>query len=75
MKVIDNGLGIPEDKQDDVYKMFTRFHPKISTGTGLGMSIVKREVEALQGSIDFTSTANGTEFVVRLPQHRKEADV
>ena len=75
MKVVDNGLGIPEDKHDDVYKMFTRFHPKISTGTGLGMSIVKREVEALQGSIDFTSTANGTEFVVRLPQHRKEADV
>ena len=38
-------------------------------GTGLGLNIVKKYVEMLGGTIDFTSTQNeGTTFTVAFPQ-------
>ena len=42
ISISDNGIGIPTSKQADVFKMFHRFHPDISTGSGLGLSIVKK---------------------------------
>ena len=44
ISVSDNGLGIPEDKQEKVFTMFNRFHPHVD-GTGLGLYIVKRIVD------------------------------
>lgn len=38
----DNGAGIPEKYQDKVFDMFQRFHPKLSFGSGLGLSIAKK---------------------------------
>ncbi len=65
----DYGIGIPLEDQG---KMFESFHRASNIGnipgTGLGMVIVKRSVEAHGGSITFESIQNeGTTFTVRIP--------
>ncbi len=65
--VEDNGLGIPVDKHDEVFKMFSRFHPDKAQGSGLGMSIVHKNVTALGGKISFTSSASGSTFKIEMP--------
>ncbi len=58
IKVEDTGMGIPKEKQKDVFDDFTQAEPEITRkfgGTGLGLSIVKKLVELHQGSIDVKS--------------------
>ncbi len=65
VRIRDNGCGIPADKIDRVFNPFftTKGH-----GTGLGMAIAKKTVEAHEGTIDLVSNAgHGAEFVVTLP--------
>ncbi|MBE0369931.1 sensor histidine kinase [Pseudoalteromonas aurantia] len=64
----DNGLGIPVKFQDSVFLMFKRFHPHTSSGSGLGMYIVKKHVEKLNGTITFESSSKGTIFKVLIPK-------
>lgn len=67
IKVADNGMGIPADKQLKVYEMFFRLSAK-STGSGLGLYIVKETVEKLKGEIYLESEeGKGTVFTVVLP--------
>ena len=51
--VRDNGIGIAENQQDDVFKIFKRLHgrDKFGGGTGAGLTIVKRIVERHGGQI------------------------
>ena len=65
--VEDNGVGMPENRHEEVFKAFKRFHPELSFGSGLGMSIVKKHVDHLQGEITFSSSNEGTRFKIRLP--------
>ena len=65
----DNGLGIPLSCQPDVFAMFKRFHPKVATGSGLGLSIVKKHFDRLGGDIRFTTSESGTRFTIVLPRH------
>jgi len=69
VSIRDNGVGIPADKQADVFSMFQRFHPTQSAGSGLGLYLVKKHVDALGGKISFKSD-RGTEFTVKLPAIR-----
>ena len=65
--VSDNGVGIPKECQKQMFSMFRRFHPELSFGSGLGMSIVKKHVDRLGGVIRFESSPAGTRFEVELP--------
>lgn len=65
MTISDNGPGIPEDYQKNLFEPFVT-HKK--EGTGLGLPICKRIAEAHNGSISFTSTSQtGTTFSITLP--------
>ncbi|PIQ22254.1 MAG: histidine kinase [Cytophagales bacterium CG18_big_fil_WC_8_21_14_2_50_42_9] len=64
LSVIDNGLGIPADKQDKVFTIFERFHSHVE-GTGMGLYIVKRMIDNIKGQIQVNSTLNkGTTFTI-----------
>jgi signal transduction histidine kinase len=64
----DNGIGIDLDKsKNKVFSLYQRFHHHIE-GKGLGLFLVKTQVEALHGSIGITSRVNeGTTFTISLP--------
>jgi PAS domain S-box-containing protein len=69
LRVIDQGMGLPED---DLRQLFTVFHRAANVGsiqgTGLGLSIVKQAVEVHGGEITVESTVGeGTTFKIRLP--------
>ena len=68
MRVKDNGIGIPRDYMSDLFKMFKRFHPKIATGSGLGLSIVKKNLDRMGGTIDVASSSDGTSFLISIPR-------
>jgi two-component system sporulation sensor kinase A len=65
VRVRDNGSGIAADRIDRVFNPFFTTKEK---GTGLGMAISKKIVEAHEGSIDVVSEQGRfTEFLVTLP--------
>lgn len=66
----DDGIGIPEHEQKHLFDRFFRAGNATNIeGTGLGLYIVKKYVENLNGSITFTSgEAQGTSFHVTLPK-------
>ena len=67
IEISDNGLGIPAESQEDVFGMFKRFHPKHAVGSGLGLYLVKQNVKALGGTIEYQARPKGTSFVIRVP--------
>jgi len=69
--VKDNGMGIPEHEQKNLFKNFFRANNTVNIqGTGLGLSIVKKYVELLHGSINFESNpGSGTVFTVQFPEN------
>ncbi len=65
LSVADDGPGIPEAIQSQV---FLPFFTTKTTGTGLGLAMVKRAIEAHGGTIAFHSPAGGgTSFHIRVP--------
>ena len=72
IQVKDEGIGIPEEDQKN---MFTRFYRASNasgiSGTGLGLTIVKRYLDIMGGTIKFTSEAGkGATFRVTIPISR-----
>jgi len=69
--VKDTGIGIPADKQDEIFTPFTRLSPSyqgIYKGLGLGLSIVKQFINDLGGEIYVESKLKkGTIFTCRIP--------
>lgn len=63
--ITDNGKGIPLQIRDSLFTPFVT-HGK-SGGTGLGTAIVKSIVEAHRGTIEFTTSEQGTTFTIMLP--------
>lgn len=68
VKVVDNGIGIPQAHQDRIFERFyvvDKSRSKKTESTGLGLSIVKHIVEYHKGKIDLKSEAGkGTEITI-----------
>ncbi len=71
IRVADRGPGIPADEQAHIFEPFFRGRRALQDqihGTGLGLNLAKKIVEAHGGSIQVKSAAaKGTEFIVHLP--------
>lgn len=71
LSVKDNGIGIPEKEKKNLFNGYFRARNAINsteTGSGVGMMIVFRLVNELNGDISFKSKeGEGTEFIVRIP--------
>jgi signal transduction histidine kinase len=72
--VEDNGIGIPNDKIDDVFKQFYKIHTAIDRkngGTGLGLAICKGIIKAHGGRIWVEKDVEfGTKIKFALPKGR-----
>lgn len=71
LKVKDTGIGIDKDKIDLIFEEFRQVSEGLNrqfSGTGLGLTLTKRFIELMNGSIRVISELNkGTEFIVELP--------
>jgi len=68
--VADTGIGIPKEKQDRVFKEFSRLGHENSdiAGTGIGLTITRDIVEAMGGAIGFESDpGRGSKFWIDFP--------
>lgn len=69
--VSDTGVGIPRERQDDIFNAFTQVDGssvRQHGGVGLGLAIVKRLVEIMDGSISVASEpGQGTVMTVKVP--------
>ncbi|SET54529.1 PAS domain S-box-containing protein [Natronincola peptidivorans] len=71
IKVEDDGIGIPSEKQEEIFKRFCQIKDLFSRqheGSGIGLNIVKALVEMHEGTISVESQINkGTTFTIQLP--------
>ncbi|MFN3307586.1 MAG: two-component system sensor histidine kinase NtrB [Anaerolineales bacterium] len=64
VSIADSGPGIPEEYQD---KLFKESFTTKSNGSGIGLMICHKMIQAHKGTIDYQSVPGGTAFIVRLP--------
>lgn len=71
VSISDTGIGIPEDKHEQIFDEFTEMKRKGTKGeksTGLGLSIAKRIIDVHNGQIHVRSSpGKGTTFIVTIP--------
>ena len=71
LEVSDTGMGIPKDKQELIFERFGQVDSNLSRhaeGTGIGLSLVKKFVDVLNGKIELESElGNGSTFRITLP--------
>lgn len=70
LSVTDNGLGIREGDEKQLFQMFRRFHPQHAYGSGLGLYILKKSAEHLGGTVSYHRREKGSRFIVTLPDGR-----
>ncbi|NHZ70329.1 MAG: GAF domain-containing protein [Proteobacteria bacterium] len=71
MSIVDHGPGIPYEQHDVIFERFTQLQPHTTRskgGAGLGLSIVKGLVEAMNGRVWYEPTVGGgATFTVTIP--------
>lgn len=67
--ISDNGIGIQNDKLEDIFMVFRQFHPRnLYEGTGIGLAHCKKIIELYQGKIWATSEVGvGSTFYFTIP--------
>ena len=69
IQVTDQGIGIPKEEEEHLFERFFRAKNVTNIqGTGLGLNIVGKYLEVMNGKINFISELNkGTTFTVNIP--------
>jgi PAS domain S-box-containing protein len=68
IEIADNGIGVPEQHRERIFRIFQRLHGRDIPGTGIGLAICRKIVERQQGSIEVADSAyGGATFAVILP--------
>lgn len=68
IEVRDNGVGIPGDKLDDIFRPYRRAHSGTVEGSGIGLACVKKIMDQLGGKVSVSSTVEqGSIFFVDFP--------
>ncbi len=74
IEIEDKGIGIPKDKIDFIFERFGQIDSSLSRqaeGTGIGLPLVKKLVEALDGKISVKSKlGKGSTFTIILPNKK-----
>lgn len=74
ISVEDNGVGIPEDQQENMFQQFVRIDNELSIavgGTGIGLYVVKNIADLHNGHVEVTSqVGKGSKFTLVLPANR-----
>lgn len=72
IEVTDDGVGMPEEVQQNLFRKF--YSTKGAKGTGLGLVVTRKVVEEHGGTIDVKSgRGQGTTFSIRIPVHPSAA--
>jgi PAS domain S-box-containing protein len=72
--VVDNGVGIAPEHQERVFWLFERIEPATGTGTGVGLALVRRAIELMNGSVGLESSpGRGSRFWIELPAAPEDA--
>ncbi len=75
IKISDTGIGIPKNNQSTIFDAFRQISEgfsRIFEGTGLGLTVAKKFVEMMQGSINVESEFGiGSTFIIKFPVIRK----
>lgn len=79
IRVRDNGIGIPPERQEEMFELFAQGERGLARsegGLGIGLAIVRKLTEMHGGTVSVFSKGAGlgSEFVVRLPLAKTSAD-
>ena len=76
IKVVDSGVGIPDDCKEQVFERFYRVDKARSRdtgGTGLGLAITKNVILMHKGNIKlYSESGQGSTFTIKIPIKRVE---
>jgi signal transduction histidine kinase len=74
IKILDNGMGIPNENIDKIFKPYYRCEKTNKEGIGLGLAMVQSIVTMHKGQIHVTSQMNqGSQFILNFPYLKKDS--
>jgi PAS domain S-box-containing protein len=74
-EVRDNGIGMAPDHLEKIFDIFHRLHPDRGSGEGLGLTIVRRILDRMEGTIAVASTPGvASRFTIDLPAAQTAAN-
>ena len=71
--VSDDGPGVPEADQEQLFERFYRAAGGQASGSGLGLAIASELAVRMHGSIDVSSEPGSTVFTLLLPRSQRSA--
>ena len=74
LSIVDDGIGIPVDKQEKIFQPFQRAGQETGPiqGTGIGLAITKRLAELMKSKVGFSSVpGQGSTFWIDVPVHEQ----